>query len=138
MIAWLEARAWQVGAVVAATAALGLGVSTAVLSFQKVGLERDVARLESDLKSVRGDLRTCQWNTVNLEEAVLEQNEQIREINEQSEARLAEAAAAVDAARGESVRLRKEVTRILSTPATSASVCERVEEIDRAIQEAFR
>lgn len=138
MIAWIEARAWQIGAVAATTIAIGLGISTTVLSFQKIGLERDVARIESDLGESQRNLRTCQWNTVNLEEAVHEQNEQIREIGEKSAAQLAEATAAVDAARGESTRLRKEVSRLLSTPTTSATVCERVEEIDRAIQEAFR
>ena len=135
---WIEARAWQVGAVAAAAVALAMAVSLGVTTFQKRGLERDVARLEKTLVETQGNLTTCRENTRNLEDAINEQNREIQRISQESASRLETAQKDVAAARAATANLQSKLNRLLSAPATGGTVCERLDEIDRAVMESLK
>lgn len=138
MIAWLEARAWQVGAIGGGIVAAGLAVALGVSTFQKVGLERDVAQLETRLETVRGDLSTCRTNTRTLEGTIEAQNAEIKRISDEGVARLSAATVAVNEARAATAVAQSRLNRLLNAPATGATVCERLDEVDRAVLESLK
>lgn len=138
MFAWLEARAWQVGAISGGVVAVGLAVALGVTAFQKVGLERDVARLETAIETVKGDLTTCQGNTRTLEATITEQNSEIELLGLASKARLAAAEKAVVEARAATAATQSRLNRLLNAPASGVTVCERLDEVDRAVLESLK
>lgn len=138
MIAWLEARAWQVGAIGAGVVAAALAVALGVSTFQKVGLERDVVQLETRLETVRGDLETCRTNTRTLEGSIEAQNAEIKRISDEGAARLSAATVAVSEARAATAAVQSRLNRLLNAPATGATVCERLDEVDRAVLESLK
>lgn len=138
MIARLEARAWQVGAIgggiVAAALALALGLTVV----QRIGLERDVARLETQLEAKRGDLDACRRNTRTLEDTVNAQNGEIELMGLVSKARLSAAEKVVAEARASTAAAQSRLNRLLNAPATGATVCERLDEVDHAVLESLK
>lgn len=138
MIAWLESRVWQVGAIAGAGVALGLAVTLGVTLFQKAGVERDLARTEATVERLTGDLRACRSNARTLEDALDGQNDRIVALGAESAERLAAAEAAVAEARSHGAALQSRLTRLLTAPAAGATTCERIDDIDRAVLEAFR
>lgn len=123
---------------IATVAALGLAVALGVTTLQKAGLERDVAKHEATIARVSADLRTCRGNTATLEKAIAERNAEIQRISEAGAAQLAKAEAEIATARQETARLNTRINRLLTTPVTGSTVCERVEQVDRSIIEAFQ
>lgn len=138
MLAWLEARVWQVGAIGGGVVAAGLAVALGVTTFQKVGLERDVARLETSVETIKGDLTTCQSNTRTLESTIEDRNREIKRISEEGAARLSAAALAVNEARAVTAATQSRLNRLLNAPASGATVCERLDEVDRAVLESLK
>lgn len=135
---WIEARAWQVGTVAASVAAVTLGGCAAVLVFQKAGLERDVARMETRLETLRGDLDTCRRNTRDLSGAIEQQNAEIKRISDEGVTRLSAATVAVNEARAATAAVQSRLNRLLNAPATGGTVCERLDEVDRAVLESLK
>lgn len=135
---WIEARIWQIGTIGCAVVALGLAVSLGVVIFQKTGLERDIAQHETTIERLSGDLRTCRANTETLEDVIDASNAEIQRVAQAGADKLRAAEEAVAAARGETNRLNARINLLMTTPALGQTVCERVEEVDRAVQEAFQ
>jgi chromosome segregation ATPase len=138
MIAWLEARIWQVGAISGGVVALGLVASLGVTLYQKAGVERDLARTQVTLEQVRSDLTACRNNTKTLEGSIQDQNQAIDDLRAEGEARKRDAEVALSLAQRESAALRSRITGLLSAPTTGANACERVLDVDRAVVEAFQ
>lgn len=138
MIAWIEARVWQIGAIGGGVVAVGLAVALGVTTFQKVGLERDVARLETRVETVLSDLKTCRGNTLTLVGAIDARNAQIERLGAESAARLSVAEKAVADARAATAATQSRLNRLLNAPASGTTVCERLDEVDRAVLESFQ
>ena len=138
MTSWLEARAWQIGAIGGGVVAVGLALALAGTTFQKVGLERDLADAQRELVQVQSDLRTCRGNTTILESTIASRNAEIARISAAGEQKIRDAEIALAGARGETARLTTKINQLLTTPAVGATACERVDAVDRAVQEAFR
>lgn len=137
MVQWFEARVWQIATSVLGAAALALLITTVVVSFQKAGLERDLAKANATIERSATDLAQARRNVTALEAAIGESNAELERVSLVGAERLRAAEAAVAAAREQNLALRGRVDRLLSvTPASEG--CERVDEIDRAVQEAFR
>ena len=137
MIQWFETRAWQIATSVMGAAALALLVGTTVLSFQKAGLERDLAKANATIERSATDLAQARRNVTALEAAIGKSNAELERVSLAGAERVRAAESAVAAAREQNLALRGRVDRLLSvTPASEG--CERVDEIDRAVQEAFR
>lgn len=138
MIPWIEARIWQIGAVSGGVVAVGLAVALGVTTFQKVGLERDVARLETSVETIKGDLTVCQGNTRTLESTIDARNDEIELLGLASKARLATAEKAVTEARAATAATQSRLNRLLNAPAAGVTVCERLDEVDRAVLESLK
>lgn len=138
IFSWIEARAWQVGAVAATAVALTMSVSLGVVTFQKRGLEADLAEAELTIERTTSDLRTCRTNTRDLASAIDTQNASIRRLGEESATRLETAQKDVAAARAATANLQSKLNRLLSAPATGGTVCERLDEIDQAVMESLK
>ena len=137
MIQWFETRAWQVATSVLGAAALALLIGTIVLSLQKAGLERDLAKANATIERSATDLAKARRNVTALEAAIGKSNAELERVSLAGAERVRAAESAVAAAREQNLALRGRVDRLLSvTPASEG--CERVDEIDRAVQEAFR
>jgi len=127
---------------IATAVAVGLAVLLGVATVQKAGVERERDKLESSVEHPttgwRARFGQCRGNVLTLEASVEQQNKKIVALGEQSAARLAAADAALSAARRDNAGLNTRLNRLLSAPATGATLCERVEQIDRAVLEAFQ
>lgn len=138
MFAELRARAWQIGTFGAVAVALSLAVALGVATFQKNGLVRDLERKEAEIVRVKSDLGQCRSNTQTLEKAIENRNAEIQRVAQAGADKLRIAEDAVAAAKGETARTNARINLLMKTPTLGANVCERVDEVDRAVQEAFR
>lgn len=137
-LAWLEARAWQVGASIAVAAAVILAVSLGVTVFQKRGVERDLATVTSKLTATQAALTTCRTNTRTLELSVAEQNTQIDGLRRDTVARIAAAERAVAAANRETAAAQVRINRFMAAPVAGATACERMNDVDARFLEMLR
>lgn len=138
MVAWIEARIWQIGAIGGGLVALTLAVSLGVALFQKANLERDKAELETQVATLTSNLSQCRRNTASLKDAIDNQNTRIVELESAGRRVAAETANRVAAAERENRDLERRIARLQAVPAQGDDVCERVFETHRQIQEAFR
>ncbi len=138
MFAWLEARVWQVGAIGGGMAAVGLAVALGVTTFQKNGVEKDLANAQAEIVQLTGNLRTCRGNTRTLEAGIRDANGKVTAAAQQRDARVAQAEREVAAVRQANAATQSRLNRLLSAPANGATTCERVDQVDRAIQDAFQ
>lgn len=105
--------AGPIATAVAVALALALGWQTFQLSMTKGALKRSQAQVEK----VEKDLRTCQSNVATLDEARKRQNAAVAALKRDGDARVAESAKAVSAARKTADGYRKEAARILAAKA---------------------
>lgn len=142
MLAWLEARAWQVGTFAAGAAALVLAGTLAVTVIQKNAVTRDRDRLftaiEAPKTGWRDRMAVCSSNVGNLEGAIGERNRKIEQLGLDAAKDLAVAEQQVAAARSVTAALNTRLNRLQSAPAAGATVCERIEVIDRAVLESLK
>lgn len=138
IVQWFEARTWQVGAIAASTVAAGLAVALTVTSFQKAGLERDLATEKAAVATAGRNLDRCHTNVDTLKAKIDDQNAEIMRIARAGADKLRLAEDAVAAARSQNTRLNARIDLLLKTPALGATPCERFGEIDTAVQEAFQ
>ena len=137
MVQWFEARVWQIATSVLGAAALALLITTVVVSFQKAGLERDLAKAEATIERSATDLTQARRNVTALETSIKESNAEIERVSLAGAERLRAAEAAVAAAREQNLALRGRVDRLLAATPTGSG-CDRVNEMNQAVQEAFR
>lgn len=137
MLQWFETRAWQIGAIGGGVVALGLAVTLGITTVQKIGLERDLAKSQREVVQLSTDLRTCRSNTLTLEKSIEAANAEVDRVAQERDARVAQAQAEVAAARQQTAAAQSRINRLLSAPATG-TVCERVDQVDRAILESFQ
>ena len=138
MFAELRARAWQIGTFAASAVALSLAVALGVTTIQKNRLAREVERKNAEIIRVKADLGQCRANTQTLEKAIENSNAEIQRVAQAGADKLRVAEDAVAAAKSGTARVNARINLLMKTPALGATQCERVEEIDRAVQEAFR
>ena len=137
MVQWFEARAWQIATSVLGAAALALLITAVVLAFQKGGLQRDLAKSQAAVETATTQRDQARRNVITLEAAIKASNAEIERVSQVGAERVQAAERAVAVAREQNLALRGRVDRLLTTSAAGDS-CERVDEIDRAVQEAFR
>lgn len=137
-ISWIEARIWQVGTVAAGAAAIGFAGALVVANVQKGRLSDEVERLNGRVATLDRDLRTCRRNARDLELTINDQNDKIAAQAEAGKRATAAAAAALARVEQENRRLGVRVAVLLAAPADAEDQCERVRQVDRAVQEAFR
>ena len=138
MFAELRARAWEIGTFAASAVALTLAVALGVTTIQKNGLKDEVERKDAEIVRVKTDLGQCRSNTQTLEKAIEASNAEVQRVAQAGADKLRAAEDLLLAARGETARVNARINLLMKTPALGATQCERVEEIDRAVQEAFR
>lgn len=138
VVQWFEARAWQTGTVVASAAAVGLAIALTVTSFQKAGLERELATEKAAVALAGRDLDRCSSNVATLESKIDFANAEIIRVSRAGADKLRIAEDAIAAARSQNARLNSRIDLLLQTPALGATQCERFLEIDRAVQEAIK
>lgn len=137
-IAWIEARIWQVGAVAAGAAAITFAGALVVANVQKDRLDDEVERLNGRVATLDRDLGTCRSNLRELDLVIADQNAKITMQAEAGRRATAEAAAALARVEQENRRLGARVAVLLAAPADATDQCDRVQQVDRAVQEAFR
>lgn len=138
IVQWFESRAWQAGTIAASTFAVGLAVALTVTSFQKAGLERDLATEQATVAAMGRNLDRCRNSNSTLEKAIEERNAEIMRVSRAGADNLRIAEEAVAAARSQNAKLNARVDLLLQSPLLGATQCERIDEVDRAVQEAFR
>lgn len=138
IVTWLEGRAWQVATYSCGILIVVLGGLLAVTSFQKSGIERDLARSEAALTKANVNLDRCGANTENLKKAIEDRNTEIMRVSRAGADKLRAAEEAVSAARGQAAKLNARIELLMQTPALGATPCARFDEVDRAVQEAFQ
>lgn len=138
IVQWFEARAWQVGTIAAAACAVFLAITAGVLWVQKTNLQRDNAALTLAAERSQRDLTTCHQSVDALTKAVADQSAEVQRVAQAGADRLKAAEKAIAAGLTEAQRLQSRVDLLLRTPALGADRCARVDEVDRAVQEAFR
>lgn len=142
MIGWLQAQAWKLVGLGAAAVALSLGVALAFQLGDKARITAERGALHRAINDpdtgyvVR--LNTCRTTAASLEQAIEDQNARVRAQAEESARRVAAAEAAVGRARAETEAANARVAAFLSAAPQGATVCERVEDVDRRFLEMLR
>ena len=142
MMAWIEARVWQLAAIAAATLVVILSIVLIVsgLNLKRVERERDQLHdaIHNEATGYIVRLNTCQGNVSALEISIGDQNAKIMKLQEQTAARVSAAEAAVEAARTETQAATNRLNRFLSQAPQGATVCERVDDVDRRFLELLK
>jgi hypothetical protein len=141
MIAWLEARAWQVGTIGAAAVALGLAValsiSTARLHDAQTARDALQASIDAPGTGWAARLTTCTNNTATLKAGIEAQNGQIEGLRAEGAKRLAEADKAVTAAQRDAAKAQAKIAALMK-PLVGADTCLRVIEADERLLETLK
>lgn len=142
MIAWLEARAWQVGAIGAGAAAVALTITLGVTTLQRNAAVRDRDALHAQIHApVTGYIATaarCEANARELDGSLTRQNAAVEVLRRDGAARIAAAEQRLAAAQRTAADARLRADRLLNIPLTSAARCDRIEEADARVTEALR
>lgn len=141
MIAWIEARIWQVGTIGASAAAIGLGIALLVSGARLKDAEAARDKLQASITAPgtgwAARLTTCQNNVVTLGSAIQTQNDAIKRTGEESAARLAAASAALKAAQRDNARAEAKVAALMK-PLVGVNTCQRVIEADERLLESLK
>ena len=142
MIGWLQAQMWKLGTLGASAVALCLGVALALSAAQKHQMEGDRAKLDAAINNPQTGyvvrLAQCRANVTDLEQSIEQQNARISAVEAGSAQRIATAETAVQRAREATRAANTRVTAILSAAPKGATVCERVEDVDRRFLEMLK
>ncbi len=122
---------------IAGAAALALGVALTVVTIEKNGLADDLSALQERYDTKADQLTKCRANTETLAGAIMSSNAEVQRIANDRTQKLEEARRAVDAARLQTAAVNTSLNRLMSAP-TSGTVCERVDQVDRAVVESFQ
>lgn len=141
MIAWLEARVWQIGTTVATVTAFGLAVAlsttTARLHDAQTAAAALTASIDAPVTGWAARLTTCQNNTATLDAAIQSQNAAIKRNGEEAAARLAMASAALSAAQRDAAKSEVKIAALMK-PLVGADTCLRVIEADERLLESLK
>lgn len=141
MIAWLEARVWQLGTIGATAMAFALAVSlsiaTARLHDAQTAAAALTASIDAPVTGWAARLTTCQNNTASLESAIAERNARIDALAADSARRLAEATKAVTAAQRQASQAEAKVQTIMK-PLVGADQCLRFIEADERLMGSLK
>lgn len=142
MMAWLEARAWQLAAIAAGALVVALSVMLFVNDVQlnKVQGERDQLHdaIHNEATGYVVRLNTCRRNVDDLEASVKRQSDEIERMERETEQRVANAEAAVASAKVATENANRRLARFLSESPMGSTVCERVEDVDRRFLELLK
>lgn len=141
MIAWLEARVWQIGTAVATVTAFGLAVAlsttTARLHDAQTAAAALTASIDAPVTGWAARLTTCQNNTATLDAGIAAQNGQIDALKVDGAKRLAEADKAVSAAQRDAAKSEAKIAALMK-PLVGADTCLRVIEADERLLETLK
>lgn len=141
MIAWLEARVWQVGTIGATAVAFGLAIALSISTarLHDAQADRDALRtsIETPVTGWAARLTTCQNNTASLRAGIEAQNGQIDALKADGAKRLAAANAAIAAADKRAASDQVRIAKLLK-PLVGADTCQRVIEADERLLESLR
>lgn len=140
MIAWLEARVWQIGTIGATAMAFGLAIalsiSTARLHDARADADALTAAIEAPVTGWAARLTTCQNNGLVLQAGIESQNAAIKRNGEESAKRLADAEKALSAAQRQAGLAEAKVKAIMK-PLVGSDQCVRFIEADERLMESL-
>ena len=134
----LSAIKWQI---VSGVAGVALLAATGGLIYGRIEiryLRNVVAKLTTEIKTVRVDLATETANRANLEAAVERQNAELARQSAAGAARLASAKQQLAAAQRATREAQARATAMLTVPLNGDTVCERVMDADRRVLESLQ
>jgi chromosome segregation ATPase len=138
---WLEARAWQIGAIAAGAAALGMAVSLSIANarLHDAQATRDAlqASIDAPVTGWAARLTTAQNNAATLEATIKSRNDQIDAMGKDSKRRLDEAAAALAAADKRAASDQARIDKLMK-PLVGVGTCQRVIEADQRLLESLK
>ena len=141
MIAFLQAKVWQLGTGVATAAALVLAISLTVTTagLHRVENERDDIRasIEEPVTGWGARLGTCQANGEALIGRLDAQSVAVAAMGQSSAARIAEAEKGLAAARRDQSQAVAKVTALMK-PLVGADTCVRLIEADERLMESLK
>jgi hypothetical protein len=141
MIAFLQAKVWQLGTGVATAAALVLAISLALATanLHRVEKERDDVRasIEKPGTGWAARLGTCQANGEALIGRLDVQTAAVAALGQASATRIAEAEKGLAAARRDQSRAEAKVSALMK-PLVGADTCLRMIEADERLMESLR
>ena len=137
----IRAAGWQIGAVTAGLAAVGLAVAVLAghAQLKAARADRDQARaaIEAPVTGWAARLAQCQLNAGALQRAIDGQNAAIKANGEESARRLQAAAEAVDQAQRGAARAEAKVAALMK-PLAGFDTCARVIEADQRLLESLK
>ena len=141
MIAWLEARAWQVGAIAASAAALSLSVALVASKISEHRLTSQLAEVQASIDDPRTGyivrLAQCRTNYETVSGELGRQNDAIKRQTEDSAKRIAEAEKSLTVAHAATAAAERRIG-VLLRPLVSADTCSRVIEMDERLLESLK
>lgn len=138
MIAWIEARIWQVAAVFGGLAAI-IAVTAWIMT--SLDLRRTRHLLENADQVIaqhRDDLATCRRGIRDLESELADQNAAILSLGRESADRIAAAERSMRSALQGQASLKVEIEKLVAAGKGSGATCDRLVEVDAAVLEVFR
>jgi|GEM_PF-1853667 len=142
MLGELRTQGWKATAIGAAALALALGVTAGVQTARLNSAEARADKLHdaiwAPLIGYEARLGMCQGNEIRLEATLGRQNHAVDALKRESDARIAAAESAVAAAQRQAAEARVRADRLASATITGATLCERVQDVDRLVLEILR
>lgn len=141
MIAWLEARVWQFGTVVATLAAFGLAITLSIANarLHDAQTSRDAlqASIDTPVTGWAARLTTAKNNAATLDAAIKAQNATIDAMGKDSARRLATASAALAEADKRTASDQARIAKLMK-PLVGVDTCQRVIEADERLLESLK
>lgn len=141
MIAWLEARVWQFGTIVASVMAFGLAIALSISGarLHDAQTSRDAlqASIDAPVTGWAARLTTAQNNAATLEDEIKDRNATIDAMGKDSARRLATASAALAEADKRAASDQARIAKLMK-PLVGVDTCQRVIEADERLLESLR
>jgi hypothetical protein len=134
---WLLSKMWPIIGIVGVAGCIYLGVSLLVAKGEIRHLGKTIEQRDKTITQLTRDLAQCRTNSSTLQNALDQQNAQLRTLSDQSIAKLDALGRGVDAANRNSASVDQRVRNFLAFNPQGADVCARVLQIDKRFVESL-